>query len=86
MARKTYKYDRSQLTLNATVSLTPAMRDALKELSVRCKDEKGRFMDRSQLLRALVAALVKLESQIDWREIKTEEDLIQRIYDGFKKM
>ncbi len=91
MARETYSYDKTQLTVRAVIPLTPEMSDFLESISRKCMGPrdggkiKGRWADRSQIVRSLVRALMKLHPQIDWDNIMTEEDLAAAIEKGFRK-
>ena len=85
MARGSYVYSDADLTHRTSLSLTPAMAKALRDVSERCKAEGGRYMDRSQILRALIMALIKAEDQVDWRGIKDEDDLVKRFVRAFSK-
>ncbi len=84
MARNTYTYSSKDL-LKTTLGGTPAMRDALKNLSTRCKDNKGSYMDRSQIIRSMIRALMKLEGQVNWEGINSEEVLVTRLIRAFSK-
>jgi len=83
VARGSYVYTNEDLTHRTSLSLTRDMAASLKAISERCKDEGGRYMDRSQILRALILALAKQEDQVDWRGIKDEKELVKRIIRAF---
>lgn len=85
MTRDTSAYPGSVLRVRGNLTLTFEMRDALKELSHRCKKAGGRYMDRTILCRALIQALLNLERQVDWTDIKTEADLVKRFTRAFSK-
>ena len=74
-----YAYSQHQLTCRLTVPLTPRMNRFLVELGHRCKDLDGRHMDKSVILRCLVQVLVSSEKDIDWRSIRTERELLDRL-------
>jgi hypothetical protein len=83
--RNTYIYTQKELSHRTTLPLTRAMRLYLEEVSGRCKDDGGAYLDRSQVVRALVAALMKLEDQVDWTGIKDEGELVKRLLRAFSR-
>lgn len=83
--RRTYVYSRRELTRRVTLPLTPELDKFLKGLGDRCKDECGRFMDKSQLLRSLIAALKRVEGSLDFNGVKDETDLVTAIMKAFVK-
>jgi hypothetical protein len=85
VARQGIAYSSAQLRVRATLPITPEMSRFLRGLSDRCKDEDGRFMDRSVILRSLIRALIKLEKQVDWSNIQSEDELAARLVKAFSR-
>jgi hypothetical protein len=85
VARKTYSFSSEQLRYRPPIPMTPEMRDFLAELSSRTKAKGGRYLDRSQILRGLIQALMRLEGQVDWSSIRDEEELVRRLVAAFRK-
>lgn len=85
MARETYAFSQRELRYRATLPLTAEMKTFLNEISDRCKREGGKHMDGSQILRAAIRMLMKHESQVDWKNIDTEEELVRRLIKAFSK-
>jgi hypothetical protein len=70
VSRKTYAFNREQLSTRAMVPLTAEMSSYLKQIQDLCKDKGARYLDRSQVIRALVLALKRCESQVDFGGIR----------------
>ena len=85
MPRKTYIYSKADLPTRAMVPLTKEMDAYLRQIQTLCKDKNGRYLDRSQLIRGLILALQRCESQVDFEGIKDEEELVRRLVAAFRK-
>jgi hypothetical protein len=85
LARNTYSYSKEELPVRAMVPLTAEMSEFLRQISELSKKRKGRYLDRSQIIRCLIRALMKLEGQIDMDQVMDEEELAKRIIKGFSK-
>jgi len=83
--RRTYVFTAKELSYRATLPMTKAMRSFLEELSTRTKDQGGHYFDRSQILRSLIRTLLKLEGQVDWSQIRDEDELVRRLIRAFSK-
>jgi hypothetical protein len=79
VSRKTYIYSRKELTHRTTLPLTKEMDLFLRDLSGRCKEGDGRHMDKSQLLRAMLAVLMGVSDRLDVAGVKDEAELVERI-------
>jgi len=80
-----YAYSQSQLACRLTIPLTPKMNRFLVELGHRCKELDGRHMDKSVIVRSLVRLLMSNEKEVDWRSIRTEDDLLRHLVQGLSK-
>jgi Arc/MetJ-type ribon-helix-helix transcriptional regulator len=85
LARETYTYSKEELPVRAMVPLTAEMSEFLRQISELCKARKGRYLDRSQIIRSLIRVLMQLEGQVDFEKVGTEEELVKRILKGFSK-
>ena len=85
MARKTYTYSRKELSTRAMVPLTKQMDSYLRQIQDLCKGKGGRYLDRSQVIRALILALQKCEGQVDLQGVKDEEELVRRLVRAFSR-
>jgi hypothetical protein len=85
VARNTYKYNQAQLTHRTTLQITRKMSAFLERLSELTKAQEGKYLDRSQIIRGLVEALMALEGQVDWHGIKDEDELVHRLVRAFSK-
>ena len=85
MPRTTYIYSRKKLTYRTTLPLTRQMDAALSAISKKCKDLNGIHIDKSQIIRSVIAVLAKLEDQVDWVGIKDEAELVERLLKAFSK-
>lgn len=78
MPRKTYTYRASELR-RTTLTLTAEMNQFLKNLGERCKGIGSPYFDKTQIVRALILALMRSEGRLDLRGLKDEADLANRI-------
>jgi len=57
----------------------------LKELSQRCKEGNGRFMDKTQVIRAMIQVLIDAEARLDLSGVQDEAQLVQRLSRALRK-
>jgi hypothetical protein len=69
--------------IGTTASLTKKQICFLEEISKDCKFSGGRKMSRTSILRALLSASADIS--IDVKDIKCEEELMNRVLSAFKK-
>lgn len=77
LGRRTYIYDRATLSHRTTLPLTKQMDLFLRDLSERCKEDCGRWIDKTQLLRALISVLMKVGDKLDFTSVEDEGDLVE---------
>jgi hypothetical protein len=82
--RPDYSYSAKDFKVRALIPLTEKMVKALDRLQERCMEACGHHVDRTQLVRSLIAAVGERDAKhpIEFGPFKTEKDLVK----FFRKM
>lgn len=83
MPRTGYIYTKRDLSHRMTLPVTREMRDFLDRFSRLLQDSGGKSMGRTQIVRALIHALMRLEGQVDSSGITDERILQERLVKAF---
>lgn len=73
------KYDKK-----VTITMNSDMILFLKEFSEQLRDQEGYALGMTTIVRSLISLLSEIEDKIDLHEIKSQEELTQRLTDAVR--
>ncbi len=79
MPRRTRTATAADLGHKTSFSMTLAQNEVLEDLAARARKEAGRFVEKGEILRALLDALARAAPSVDLAGLKDEGDLARRI-------